>query len=278
MGEAARPATRPYKIVGVVHLPALPGTVRGGTAGDLPSLIDAVRRDAAAYAAGGVDALIVENFGDTPFARGAVGPYTVAAMTLATAAVRAESGLAVGVNVLRNDVLAAVAVAAAAGGAFVRANVYVGAAVTDQGLIEGRAEEVQALIRRLGANIAVWADVDVKHAAPLAHRPLGELAGDAVERGLAEAIIVSGRGTGQPVELDDLRAVREALPNATVYVGSGATPASLPDLLRYAHGAIVGTAAKVDGEVHNAVDPACVRALVRAVHESTERTSHRPPS
>ena len=261
-GQLDSPAR--YKVVGVVHLPPLPGAARGGAAGDLPALLDVARRDAAAYAAGGADALIVENFGDVPFARGSVGPFTVAAMTLATAAVRAESGLPVGVNVLRNDVVAAVAIAAAAGGGFVRANVYAGAAVTDQGVIEGRAEEVQLLIRRLGAGVAVWADVDVKHAAPLAPRPLAEVAADAVERGLAGAVVVTGRGTGQPVEFDDLRAVRAVLPRTPLYVGSGATPETIPDLLRSADGVIVGTAAKVDGRVTNPVDPARVRALVRA--------------
>ena len=99
-----------------------------------------------------------------------------------------------------------------AGGRFVRANVYAGAAVTDQGLIEGRAAAVQALIRRLDAPISVWADVDVKHAAPLSPRPIGELAEDAVERGLAGAVIVSGAGTGHPTNPADLQAVRAVLP------------------------------------------------------------------
>ena len=78
-------------------------------------------------------------------------------------------GLPVGVNILRNDVAGAVAIAAATGARFVRANVYVGASLTDQGLIEGAADAVQALIRRLGAPVAVWADVDVnlKHAVPV---------------------------------------------------------------------------------------------------------------
>jgi membrane complex biogenesis BtpA family protein len=266
----------PYKVVGVVHLPPLPGAARGGAARDLPALLEVAQRDAATYAVCGVDALIVENFGDVPFSRGAASPYTIAAMTLATAVVRAETGLPVGVNVLRNDVVGAVSVAAAAGGSFVRANVYAGAAVTDQGVIEGTAEEVQLLIRRLQGNIAVWADVDVKHAAPLARRPLGEMAIDAVERGLASAVIVTGRGTGQPVEWKDLRAVRAALPHTPVYVGSGATAELIPDLLLYADGVIVGTAAKVDGDINNAVDPARVRSLVRAARGSTGMTAMLP--
>jgi uncharacterized protein len=262
MASAGSPP--PYRVVGVVHLPALPGSARGGAAGDLPAAIERARRDAAAYAEGGADALILENFGDAPFARGAVEPHVVAAMTLATAAVRAETGLPVGVNVLRNDVVGAVSVAAMAGGSFVRANVYVGSSVTDQGVIEGQADVVQALIRRLGAAVAVWADVDVKHAAPLAARPIGELAEDAVERGLAGAVIVSGRGTGRPTDPGDLEAVRAAVPGTPLYVGSGATAATIGDLLRWADGAIVGTAAKRDGRVDEPVDPTRVRALVAA--------------
>ncbi len=257
-----QPVTGP-RVVGVVHLPPLPGSARGGSAADLEGLIEGACRDAVAYASGGADALIVENFGDAPFARDRVDPYVIAAMTLATAAVRREARLPVGVNVLRNDVLGAVSVAAAAGATFVRANVYVGATVTDQGIIEGRAHEVQALIRQLSAPVAVWADVDVKHAAALATRPLGELAEDAVERGLAEAVIVTGRATGQPVAEADLVAVKRAVPQTPLYVGSGVTLERLPALLRHASGVIVGTGAKVGGLVTNPVDPERVRKLVQ---------------
>lgn len=272
MGGAESTASRPaYRIVGVIHLPPLPGAARGPSARDMHRILESARRDAAAWAAGGAGALIVENFGDVPFRREPVGPETIAAMTLAVAAVMAESGLPAGVNVLRNDVEGAVGIAAAAGGRFVRANVYVGAAVTDQGLIEGRAEAVQALIRRLGADLAVWADIDVKHAAPLALRPLGEQAEDAAARGLAGALIVSGKGTGQPTDPAHLREVRAAVPDAPIYIGSGATATTLSSLLVIADGAIVGTAAKVDGIPGNPVDPARVRALVAAAGDVRSR-------
>jgi hypothetical protein len=220
-----------FRIVGVIHLSPLPGTVRGPSARGMQDILEKARRDAAAWASGGADALIVENFGDLPFRKGPVGPETIAAMTLAVALVIAETGLPVGVNVLRNDVEGAVAIAAAAGGQFVRANVYAGAAVTDQGLIEGRADAVQALIHRLDSPVSVWADVDVKHAAPLSPRPIGEMAEDAVARGLAGAVIVSGAGTGAPTDPEDLWAVRAALPDTPIYVGSGATATTLPSLL-----------------------------------------------
>jgi uncharacterized protein len=260
-----------FLVIGVIHLPPLPGSARGPSARDMNGILESVRRDAAAWVSGGANALIVENFGDVPFRKGAVGPETVAAMTLAVSLASAESGLPVGVNVLRNDVEAAVAIAAHAGGRFVRANVYAGAAVTDQGLIEGRADAVQALIRRLGTPVSVWADVDVKHAAALSSRPIGDLAEDAVTRGLAGAVIVSGAGTGHPTNAADLRAVRAALPGTPLYVGSGATATTLSSLLEIADGAIVGTAAKVDGIVGNPVDLERVRALVSAARSVSGR-------
>lgn len=266
------------RVVGVVHLGALPGSPRGGGASNLPALLDRARRDAVAYAEGGAGAIVVENFGDIPFAKDRVQPATVSAMTLAVAAVRDASDLPVGVNVLRNDVLAAVSIAAMAGGRFVRANVYVGAALTDQGLIEGRADDVQALIRRLGAEVEVWADVDVKHAVPLALRPIAELAEDTVERGLAAAVIVTGRATGQPAALDDVRAVRAALPDTPLFVGSGVTAASAGHLGQIATGLIVGTAAKVDGFLANPVDPSRVRAIVAAAGTHSATLVADPPN
>lgn len=257
-----------YRIVGVVHLPPLPGSARGGSSRELTAIHDRVRRDAAAYAAAGVDALILENFGDVPFRPGRVEAPTVALMTRFALAVRAETALPLGINVLRNDVLSAVAVAAAAGGQFVRANVYVGAALTDQGIIQGDAHAVQDAIHRLGADIDVWADIDVKHAVQLAPRPLSDLAEDAVERGLAAALIVSGRATGHQASVDDLVAVRSASPSTPLYVGSGVTVDTVAGVLRHADGVIVGTAAKVDGIVTNAVDPSGARALVAAVKQS----------
>jgi membrane complex biogenesis BtpA family protein len=260
-----------YRVVGVIHLPPLPGSARGGPAADLATILGRVRRDADAYAAGGANALMIENFGDVPFARGSVGPQVVAAMTRATVVAAEASGLPIGVNVLRNDVLSAVAIAAMAGGSFVRANVYAGVSITDQGMIQGDAEAVQALIRRLGAAVDVWADIDVKHAAPLAARPLRDLAEDAIERGLAAATIVSGRATGQPASIDDLRAVRAGAPGAAMYVGSGATAESAPTLLKHADGLIVGTAAKTDGIVTAPVDPDRVRHIVDAASGAPDR-------
>ncbi len=255
------------RVIGVIHLPPLPGSARGGQAGSIAAVVERAVSDAARYAAAGLDTVMVENFGDAPFVRDRVGAHVVAGMTRVIDAVRRETGLDVGVNVLRNDVLSAVAIAAMTGSRMVRANVYVGATVTDQGLIEGQAEEVQALIRRLGAEVEIWADVDVKHAAPLAPRPVADQAEDAVLRGLAAAVIVTGRATGQAADPAELAEVQAAVAGAPVYIGSGASLETLPRI-GSATGFILGTAAKIDGVVTNEVDI----ARVLAFREAAERT------
>lgn len=251
-------------LVGVIHLPPLPGSPRAvRRAGAMSRIVEGVQRDVAALARAKYDAVIIENFGDAPFEPGAVSPITIAAMTscVRVAALAGRDGrLAVGVNVLRNDVRAALAIAAATETSFVRVNVHVGAVVSDQGIIEGRAHETMRERVAWGAtNVKIWADVDVKHAAPLGQRPVEEVAKDAVLRGLADAVLVTGAATGAKVDGDTLARVRSAT-RAPIYVASGAVPEDLPRLRELgANGVIVGSHLRRGGKPGGPIDPA--RAL-----------------
>lgn len=251
-------------LVGMVHLPALPGAPDADLSRE--AIRDRAVADAEALAEGGMDAVVVENYGDAPFYPDAVPKHVVAEMTAVTRAVRAAVDVPVGVNVLRNDAAAAVSIAAATGGRFVRANVHTGARVTDQGVLEGTAHETLRLRDRIDADVAVLADVAVKHSAPLADRPLSQQVADAVERGLADGLIVSGPGTGEPTSESALQAVVDArddvAPDVPVLVGSGVTPATVAELLDVADGAIVGTALKQGGETSAPVDRTAVERLV----------------
>ena len=255
------------RIVGVLHLPPLPGSARGGRAANMDQIVDAILRDASVYASAGVDTVIVENYGDLPFVRGRVDAAVTSAMTRVVDAVQRETGMAVGVNVLRNDVITAASIAAMTGARFVRANVYVGVMQTESGIIQGCAHDVQQELKRLGAEVEVWADLAVKHAAPLVERSICEQADDATERAFASALILTGPATGKaadPTAVADLRAHDSRVP---IYVGSGATETTIPTMPG-ATGFIVGTAMKIDGVVTNPVDPARVRAIIAAVDRS----------
>jgi membrane complex biogenesis BtpA family protein len=228
-------------------------------------VVDGALDDARALAEGGIDALLVENFGDVPFAAGRVEAAAVAALSVVAAALRAAfPRTPLGVNVLRNDARSALAVACATGAAFIRANVHAGAVVADQGLLQSDAHATLRDRRLLGAEVAIFADVQTKHATPLAPVEVEQEARDLVQRALADALIVTGRATGEAAALADLKRVRDAVPEAPVLVGSGATAESIAELLSVADGAIVGTWLKREGRVGNPVDPARVRRLVDA--------------
>ncbi len=250
-------------LVGMVHLAPLPGSPRWG--GAMDAVVARALDDARALVEGGIDALIVENYGDAPFTPVRVAPATTAAMAIVAAELRrALPGVPLGVNVLKNDARAALAVAVAAGGAFIRVNVHAGAVLADQGVVHSDAYHTLRDRRLIGADVQIFADVQGKHAVPLAPVELEQEARDLVHRGLADALVVSGRATGEPTALGDIKRVRDAVGGVPILVGSGVTPETVGELLSVADGAIVGTALKHGGDVRNPVDIARVRRLVTA--------------
>jgi membrane complex biogenesis BtpA family protein len=145
----------------------------------------------------------------------------------------------------------------------VRVNVLSGARVTDQGVIQGVAHDLLRERKVLGAEgVKVFADVDVKHSAPLAPRPLEDEVDDTLERGLADAVIASGAGTGKPTDLEKLKVIKRSAGGTPVFIGSGITAETVANYLPHADGFIVGTAFKVDGVPTNPVDPGRVKALL----------------
>ena len=259
---------RPCVVIGMLHLRPLPGAPRFD--GDLARVRDALLRDAEALAEGGVDGLMMENFGDAPFYPERVPAHVVGHMTALACAVRDRvRHLSLGINVLRNDGRSALAVAHACGASFIRVNVLCGARVADQGVLHGIAHDLMRDRAELGArdSIKVLADVDVKHSAPLgAPRALADEVDDTIARGLADGVIVSGAGTGKGTDPRHVAAVRAAAAGrAAVLVGSGVSLDSLDALLPHADGLIVGTSLKRDGRVDNPIDVARVRSLVDAV-------------
>jgi hypothetical protein len=212
-----------------------------------------------------MDALLVENYGDVPFTAGRVEAATVAAMAVTVDEIRrAVPDTPLGVNVLKNDARSALAVACAAGARFVRVNVLAGVVVADQGLVQTAAHETLRDRRLLGADVRIFADVQGKHAVPLAPVDLDQQARDLVHRALADGLVVSGRATGEATPVADVKRVRDAVPDVPLLVGSGVTPDTVAALLAVADGVIVGTALKRGGDVRAPVDPERVRRLVAA--------------
>ncbi|MCH8800733.1 MAG: BtpA/SgcQ family protein [Chloroflexi bacterium] len=245
--------------IGVVHLLPLPGSPQWG--GDMRAVIDRAEDEANILEQGGVDGIIVENFGDVPFRTGRLDPETIAGMTVAVDRVQGMVSVPVGINMLRNDARSALGIAAVTGAKFIRVNVHYGVMAAEEGLIEGEAYQTMRHRKYLGLDVKILADVLVKHAVPLGSVDLGLIARETAQRGLADGLIVSGAATGLETASSDVSVVRQAVPDGLVLVGSGVTEKNIWSVIEHSDGAIIGTSLKEEGIVTNRVDPARVRRM-----------------
>lgn len=256
-------------VIGVIHSLALPGSP-DYDGQPISEIVDFAVAEAERYKAGGVDGLIVENHGDIPFAKpNNLGPETAASMAVMTDAVRRATGIPVGVNVLANGAIQAIAVAKAAGAAFVRVNQWSNAYVANEGLMDGPAGEAaryRAFLR--GRDIKIFADVHVKHGAHAitGDRTIQELARDN-EFFDADVAIATGQRTGDSATMEELQTIDRgtALP---VAVGSGVTPDNVGDIFTVANAVIVASYLKRDGFWWNPVDPERLNVFMQAVKKA----------
>ncbi len=234
--------------IGVVHCVPFPGAPRYRGAGTA-EIVEAALADAGAYANGGIDGLIIENHGDIPFLRPRdIGPETAAMMAVITERVREATGLPLGINVLANGAITALAVAKACGAAFIRVNQWANAYVANEGFVEGDAALALRYRARIAAEeVAIFADSHVKHGAHAitADRTVAELTRD-LEFFDADAVIATGQRTGDAASAEEIREVKAAtvLP---VLVGSGVRLDNIGVIMAEADGVIIGSSLKRGG-------------------------------
>jgi hypothetical protein len=224
-------------ILGMVHMPALPGAPRSEL--EMDALVEWAVAEAAKLERAGLDACIVENVGDVPLFRGRVPPVTTAAMAVLVTEVKRSTGLKVGVNILRNACEEALSVAHVCGADFIRCNVVIGAYVTDQGIVQGCAAELARLRRALDSEVLIFGDVHVKHAHPLFDVPIEYAAQDLAERGGVDAVIVSGPRSPIPPAWERLETVKNAV-ELPVLIGSGIGLDNVREFYERSDGVLLG--------------------------------------
>lgn len=255
---------KPKPIIGMIHVGALPGTP--AACQSVAEIVAAAIYEARIYRHSGVDGVMIENMHDTPYQRGGVGPEIVAAMTLIGYAVKTESGLPTGIQILAGANLEAMAVAHTAGLDFIRAESYAFAHVADEGLIEASAAPLLRYRKLLGAErVQVWADIKKKHSshAITADISLGTMA-ETVEFMRGDAVIITGNVTGDPPRLADV-AEAQAHCRLPVLLGSGVDADNISSFYPAADGFIIGSYFKADGHWANAVEAARVESFMQAV-------------
>ena len=259
----------------MVHVAALPGTPKSTMA--MNAIVDAAVTDARTLADAGFDGVMIENMHDLPYLKRDVGPEITAAMAVIASAVRVAlpPDVALGIQVLAGANQAALAVAHAAGGQFIRAEGFAYASVADEGIFsDADAGPLLRLRKAIGAeSVAILADIQKKHSA---HELTADIPLDELARGYAfcgaDGLIVTGTSTGVQTAATDIGAVAGACtPTLPTYVGSGADITQLDTIIDAgATGVIVGSSVKVDGDWTNAVDASRAAEFARRFSEAMQ--------
>jgi len=264
------------KLVGVIHLPPLPGApaVAHLSPSDALQLAgDVAIREMKLFEQSGFDAVIVENFGDTPFFKTQVSLETACAFSIIIAALQATAKIPIGINVLRNDWQTALTLASVNDCAFIRVNVLAGVVATDQGLIEGCASALMRAKAKRYPELSVFADVHVKHAKTLSSDDITLAIEDHIIRSHANAVIVSGAGTGKPVDVETLKAsyAKSKSLKTPLYIGSGVTDSNVELLKPHCDGVIVSSCLRQNGIAGAPLDLKRVKSFVNAFRK-TQKT------
>lgn len=259
---------RDKALIGMIHCPPFPGSprYRGET---MDVIYDACMRDAERLIEGGLHGLIVENHGDVPFSKpDDIGPETPAFLSVVTDRIKRAFDVPMGINVLANAPLPALAAAVAGGAEFIRVNQWANAYVANEGFMEGRAAEAMRYRSALRAErVRVFTDAHVKHGshAIVADRSIPELTRDLAFFD-SDGIIATGQRTGNSATIEEIDEIGNAT-HLPLLVGSGVTEDNIVQILARTNGVIVASSLKEGGVWWNPVDPARVKSFVAAAQE-----------
>ncbi len=252
-------------VIGMVHCLPLPGTV--GYGGNCEKIYQQAVQDALTLESCGVDAVIVENMGDGPFAVKMDPPQT-AALTVAADRVRQAVKIPVGIDAAFCDYEASLSIAYTVGCQFVRIPVFVDTVEFYGGIITPCARECMILRKNLGAeNIMVLGDVQVKHTnMVLPHVTVEKSAKNAADC-FADAVIVTGSAVGESTPIEMIRRVKQVV-NIPVIAGSGVNAKNIDQQLKIADGAIIGSSLKEGGVLTNPISAKLVNEVLAGLHRA----------
>ncbi|MFX0182501.1 MAG: BtpA/SgcQ family protein [Candidatus Hodarchaeota archaeon] len=229
-------------LIGMVHLPPL--LKHNETPFSIDETSEICFQDAITLEKAGFDAILIENYHDTPYSKYRLDDARFLIMNSIVGRIKSKISIPFGINILRNACVQALVMAMVNQASFIRCNIYEGVYVTDQGIIEGVAAEVRKKYQELRLRVKILADIQVKHATPLGDFSMTEAATNAIHRGKADAVIVSGRETGKIID----NAKLETFVNQSKIqpiLGSGLSMENLSIVFPFISGAIVGTSIKI---------------------------------
>lgn len=252
----------PKAVVGMVHCLPLPGTPR--YIDDLRRVKEQAVNDAVMLEKTGFSAIMIENMGDAPY-KEKMELEQVTALTAIAEAIKSKISVPLGIDCAFSDYKASLAIAKAVGADFIRIPVFVDTVIFSDGIIYPSAHD--ALIYRkkiMAENIAILADIQVKHTHMLnPNIPLEESAKLAEASG-ADAIVVTGVLTGVAASTEDLKRIK-SLVKLPVFVGSGVNHKNIKEQLEIVDGMVVGSSIKPNGNVELPVDEVLCKSLIAQI-------------
>ncbi|KAH8390745.1 hypothetical protein KR215_001668 [Drosophila sulfurigaster] len=256
------------KIIGMIHVNALPGTPRYAYR-DWEKTIEKAKHEAELYKQHQVDGVLIENMHDVPYVRDQkIGAETVACMTRLSQAVRSIIPLKIpcGVQVLACGNKHALAVAKASELQFIRAEGYVFGHIGDEGYTDSCAGELLRYRKKIDAeDVLVFTDLKKKHSshAITADVSLLETA-HAAEFFLTDGIIITGTATGKAASAEDLDELAGKL-KVPLIIGSGVTKDNIEEYFNKADAVIIGSHFKHNGNWLEDIDEQAVEDFMRSI-------------
>lgn len=199
-------------------------------------------KDLAAYESGGVDALFLEN--NYGLSSEKISNEQAVAMGYLVSEIRSQTKLPLGTSVLWNDYETAFALAKTYNLQFIRVPVFVDTVKPYCGVIKGDAKDVLKVRKEFKAeNVAIYADILVKHSEHISKHSLEGAAKRAIKAG-ADGVIVTGDWTGEPPTPEVVSKLRKHIGDFPILIGSGSSKNNVSSLLEHANGVIVSTSLK----------------------------------
>lgn len=199
----------------------------------------------------GLDGVIVENY------HGTIDNVQGALEALATK----RYNMAIGVNILPNDFAAAFTLARLYNANFIQLDFVAGKYQQGPRLNKNSYDDFKSQ----KPNMIVLGGVWPKYYTPI----LGSKLEDDLKEGMqkAEAIVVTGEGTGIETPIEKVKEFRRILGIHPLIIGAGLSPQNAREQLLIADGAIVGSYFKEDNRTENPLNPKRIRELMSVVNE-----------
>ncbi len=248
-------------LIGMVHLKPLPGTPLYDD--NWQEVIKIAIDEANILQNEGFNAIIIENMHDVPYLNRNVGPEIISAFATIGTILKNQIKIPIGIQILAGANKEALAVAKTANLDFIRAEGFVFSHVADEGIMNSDAGELLRYRKMIDANnVKIYTDIKKKHSSHSITKDvsISEMV-KAAEFFLSDGIIITGKSTGEPADVKELKQVKKTT-DLPVFIGSGITEENLSEFWDYADGFIVGSYIKEFGYWKNSLSLKRIKKLV----------------